>query len=63
MKLLGCMLIDHNTVRQLELVQNLTDPKSKHSLLGILDNTGTPMGARLLRTQILQPLTGTFTQL
>ncbi|KAK7204668.1 DNA mismatch repair protein Msh4 [Myxozyma melibiosi] len=53
----GSMLIDYDTVRALELTQNLVDPKSKYSLLGVLDNTSTPMGGRLLRSQILQPLT------
>ncbi|BFZ63455.1 MutS protein msh4 [Saitoella coloradoensis] len=53
----GSMLIDFSTVRNLELVQNLQNPKSTASLFGVLNNTCTPMGARLLRLNVLQPLT------
>lgn len=51
------MIIDFNTARSLELVQNMEDPKSPNCLFGILNNTSTPMGARLLRASILQPST------
>jgi len=51
------MLIDLSTVHSLELIQNLKDPKSPDCLFGLLDNTLTAMGARLLRASILQPLT------
>ena len=51
------MLIDFSTVHSLELIQNLQDPKSPDCLFGLLDNTLTAMGARLLRASILQPLT------
>jgi DNA mismatch repair protein MSH4 len=50
-------MADVSTVRSLELVQNLTDPKSKACLFGLLNATLTPMGGRLLRSNILQPLT------
>jgi DNA mismatch repair protein MSH4 len=53
----GSMLIDLSTIHSLELVQNLTNPKSKDCLFGLLNETLTPMGARLLRSNILQPLT------
>jgi DNA mismatch repair protein MSH4 len=53
----GSMMIDLATIRALELVQNLQDSKSKDCLFGLLDATLTPMGARLLRSNILQPLT------
>ena len=53
----GSMLIDLPTIRSLELIQNLHDARSKDSLLGLLDVTHTPMGSRLLRGNILQPLT------
>ncbi|KAI8921701.1 muts domain V-domain-containing protein [Entophlyctis helioformis] len=52
----GIMLIDPVTVRNLELVYNLKDRKSRHSLFGVLNQTQTPMGSRLLRMMILQPL-------
>lgn len=55
--MVGSMLIDFSTVHSLELIQNLQDPKSPDCLFGLLDNTLTAMGARLLRASILQPLT------
>jgi DNA mismatch repair protein MSH4 len=51
------MLIDFTTVRSLELIQNLQNQKSTECLFGLLNNTQTAMGARLLRTNVLQPLT------
>jgi DNA mismatch repair protein MSH4 len=51
------MLIDPTTVHVLELIQNLNDAKSTDSLFGLLNNTHSAMGARLLRTNVLQPLT------
>lgn len=51
------MMIDVSTIHSLELVQNLRDPKSKNCLFGLINETLTPMGARLLRSNILQPLT------
>ena len=57
----GSMMIDLSTIQSLELVQNLQNAKSKESLLGLLNETQTPMGARLLRANILQPLTNSET--
>jgi DNA mismatch repair protein MSH4 len=51
------MLIDFTTVHSLELIQNLQNPKSTDCLFGLLNNTNSAMGARFLRTNILQPLT------
>jgi DNA mismatch repair protein MSH4 len=51
------MLIDLSTVASLELIQNLQDSKSRDCLLGLLNETLTPMGARLLKSNILQPPT------
>ena len=53
------MMIDPSTIRSLELIQNLHDARSKECLFGLLNETLTPMGARLLRNNILQPLTDT----
>lgn len=53
----GSMMIDVSTIYSLELVQNLQNPKSKDCLFGFLNETLTAMGARLLRNNILQPLT------
>ncbi|KAF7114508.1 hypothetical protein CNMCM5793_008812 [Aspergillus hiratsukae] len=51
------MSIDLSTIASLELIQNLQNAKSKDSLFGLLNETLTPMGARLLRANILQPCT------
>lgn len=57
----GSMMIDISTIYSLELVQNLRNPRSKDCLFGLLNETQTPMGARLLRSNVLQPLTDTDT--
>lgn len=67
-------MIDPDTARNLELVGNMTYKKSAHSLFGyvglvlstsclimspsILNYTYTAMAARLLRVNILSPITG-----
>ncbi|PNS17676.1 MutS 4 [Sphaceloma murrayae] len=53
----GSMMIDTATIRSLELIQNLHNPKSRECLFGLLNRTATPMGSRLLRSNVLQPLT------
>ncbi|KAF2854803.1 DNA mismatch repair protein-like protein MutS [Plenodomus tracheiphilus IPT5] len=53
----GSMMIDVSTIYSLELIQNLQNAKSRDCLFGLLNETSTPMGARLLRNNILQPLT------
>src|SRR3989339_1212065 len=50
------MFIDAATRRNLELVQTIRDKSYKGSLLWVLDQTKTSMGARLLKQWILQPL-------
>ncbi|KAI8393427.1 muts domain V-domain-containing protein [Radiomyces spectabilis] len=49
-----CMLIDTVTARNLELVSSI-DGRKSDSLFGVMDQTVTPMGARFLRANILQP--------
>lgn len=51
------MMIDLSTIASLELIQNLQNSKSKDCLQGSLNETLTPMGARFLRSNILQPST------
>lgn len=51
------MVVDCATAKNLELTQNLVSQNDKETLFGILNETLTPMGARLLRSNILQPLT------
>jgi DNA mismatch repair protein MutS len=52
----GFMVVDAATRRNLELVGTLRDGSREGSLLGLLDRTRTPMGARLIRQWLLQPL-------
>ncbi|KAL2045346.1 hypothetical protein ABVK25_012186 [Lepraria finkii] len=51
------MMIDLSTIRSLELIQNLQNARSKECLYGLLNQTLTPMGARILKSNLLQPLT------
>ncbi len=50
------MLLDPATRRNLELVETLREGQRKGSLLWVLDRTITPMGGRLLRRWVNQPL-------
>ncbi|MEO7085616.1 MAG: DNA mismatch repair protein MutS, partial [Gemmatimonadaceae bacterium] len=53
----GVMPLDEMTRRNLELVESLRGGGTEGTLLSVLDRTGTPMGARLLRQWLLAPLT------
>ena len=50
------MAIDPATQRHLELVRAQYDGQRQNTLISILDHTQTPMGARLLKHWLLQPL-------
>ena len=50
------MILDINTRRNLELIQNVRDGKKEGTLLGVLDRTVTPMGYRALKSIIEKPL-------
>lgn len=50
-------MIDISAIQSLEIMQNLRSSKSKESLFGLLNHTSTPMGSRMLRSNILQPPT------
>jgi DNA mismatch repair protein MutS len=52
----GFMRLDPATRRSLELTQNMADGSRKFTLLSVLDETVTAMGARLLRRWVDQPL-------
>ena len=52
----SAMTLDTMTRRNLELVEPLRPGEGDASLLSVLDATQTPMGARLLRSQLLAPL-------
>ena len=52
----GVIPLDEMTRRNLELVESMRGGETSGTLLGVLDRTLTPMGARLLRQWILAPL-------
>ncbi|MFR6311916.1 DNA mismatch repair protein MutS [Anaerofustis stercorihominis] len=51
------MHLDYNTKRNLEIVENLRTNNKKDTLLDVLDNTVTSMGARELKKWVLEPST------
>ena len=51
------MIIDEATRRSLELTHTIRDGRRDQSLLGVIDETCTPMGARLLADWLSSPLT------
>ncbi len=51
-----CLLIDRISQRNLELVEPIFADGRGNTLISVLDETVTPMGARLLREWILRPL-------
>ncbi len=53
---LDSLVLDTYTLRNLEVTRNLRDGGKKNTLLGVLDFTETPMGARLLRKWLEYPL-------
>ncbi|MBR1747500.1 MAG: DNA mismatch repair protein MutS, partial [Clostridia bacterium] len=50
------LFLDYNAIRNLELTESQPDNKKVGTLLWVLDETNTGMGARLLRNWILHPL-------
>ncbi|MFH1275925.1 MAG: DNA mismatch repair protein MutS [Candidatus Woesearchaeota archaeon] len=50
------MIIDSTTLKNLELTHNIRDQSSRGTLLSVLDQTCTPMGARLLKKWLKEPL-------
>ncbi len=52
----GFLIIDESSRRNLELTETIIGGKRKGSLLSVLDQSSTPMGARLLRQRLLFPL-------
>ena len=50
------MVLDAHTQRNLDLLQGARSGAAQGSLLGVMDRTITPMGARQLRRTITQPL-------
>ncbi len=52
----GVLIIDDSSRRNLEITQTIAGESREGSLLATLDFTKTPMGARLLRKNLLSPL-------
>lgn len=50
------MLLEGSTYRNLELVKNMRDGSSKGTVLEVLDQTATAMGARMLKQWLKNPL-------
>ena len=49
------MVLDSATIRNLELLESVSGGRYKDTLLGVVDQTGTGMGARLLRQWMIRP--------
>jgi DNA mismatch repair protein MutS len=56
LNLSSTMLLDGNTLRNLELLRNSRDGSMKATLLSVIDKTKTSMGSRLLRSWVKEPL-------
>ncbi|MGB2769884.1 MAG: DNA mismatch repair protein MutS [Candidatus Zixiibacteriota bacterium] len=52
----GLMVLDSNTIRNLELLTSLRGEEKGPTLYSLLNRTRTAMGARLLRSWIIRPL-------
>lgn len=52
----SCVFLDAATQKNLELTHNARDGSQEGTLLWVLDETLTPMGGRLLRSAIMNPL-------
>jgi DNA mismatch repair protein MutS len=50
------MILDATTLRNLEIIRNIRDGSTKGTLIGVLDQTVTSMGSRLMRKWVQQPL-------
>ncbi|KAL9651788.1 hypothetical protein ABK040_014433 [Willaertia magna] len=57
----GFLLIDSVSITNLELVRSLKYGNTNGTLLSLLDYSKTPMGKRMIRSNILQPLTDNST--
>jgi DNA mismatch repair protein MutS len=52
----GALVVDAGTRRNLEVLRNLRDGGTSDTLVEVLDDTATAMGARRIRQWLLQPL-------
>ncbi len=49
------MLLDYNTIRNLEIINNLSESSERDSLFQTINRTATPGGARRLKDNLLHP--------
>lgn len=54
--LAGTIMVDMQTIKNLELIHNSITKKSTGTLYGLVNYCSTPMGERLLRMNIVQPM-------
>ena len=50
------MCIDASTIKNLEIFNSLSSKDNHGTLIDVIDNTSTPMGARLLKQHLAKPL-------
>jgi DNA mismatch repair protein MutS len=50
------LVLDQTTLRNLEVLRNVRDGGQQSSLVSVLDRTLTPMGARMLKSWVTEPL-------
>ena len=50
------LVLDQTTLRNLEVLRNVRDGGQANTIISVLDRTQTPMGARLLRKWVTEPL-------
>lgn len=50
------LILDQTTLRNLEVLRNVRDGTTENTLVAVLDRTLTPMGSRLLKRWISEPL-------
>jgi DNA mismatch repair protein MutS len=50
------LVLDQTTIRNLEVLRNVRDGSTENALVSVLDRTQTPMGARLLKKWLMEPL-------
>lgn len=50
------LVLDQTTLRNLEVLRNVRDGTSENALVSVLDRAVTPMGSRLLKKWLIEPL-------
>ncbi|PRP75733.1 mutS protein [Planoprotostelium fungivorum] len=50
------IIMDSETIQHLEIITNRRNNGREHTLLGVMDHTKTAVGARLLKSNLVQPL-------